>query len=110
LPVRTADPLRHTHPRQSAAHRGRAATAHDYFVRMGIPVAGSRVYIDPVALDAVTAEQLRLPEGQAVVRLRRPTRPTAGPPGPGAIRPASSAASRRSGPSSPAWRHSGDAH
>ncbi|GHF13125.1 GntR family transcriptional regulator [Streptomyces spiralis] len=48
-------------------------TVHDYFARMGIPAAKSRIYIDPIALDAATAAQLRVPEGQAVIRLRRLT-------------------------------------
>ncbi len=48
-------------------------TTHDYFARMGIPAAKSRIYIDPIALDAVTAARLRVPEGHAVLRLRRLT-------------------------------------
>ncbi|WP_434449214.1 GntR family transcriptional regulator [Lentzea sp. E54] len=48
-------------------------TAHDYFARIGIPAAKSRIYIDPIALDAATAARLRVPEGQAVIRLRRLT-------------------------------------
>ncbi|WP_020495596.1 GntR family transcriptional regulator [Sciscionella marina] len=48
-------------------------TVHDYFARTGIPAAKSRVYLDPVALDAENAARLRLPAGQAVLRLRRLT-------------------------------------
>jgi DNA-binding GntR family transcriptional regulator len=48
-------------------------TTHDYFARLGVPAAKSRVYIDPIALDAQTATRLGVPEGQAVIRLRRLT-------------------------------------
>ncbi|MEU3936525.1 GntR family transcriptional regulator [Streptomyces sp. NPDC029044] len=48
-------------------------TTHDYFARIGVQAVKSRIYIDPMALDAVTAAQLRVPEGQAVIRLRRLT-------------------------------------
>ncbi|NLU73180.1 GntR family transcriptional regulator [Streptomyces sp. HNM0575] len=48
-------------------------TTHDYFAHLGIPAVKSRIYIDPIALDAATAARLRVPEGQAVIRLRRLT-------------------------------------
>ncbi|WP_199830908.1 UTRA domain-containing protein [Streptomyces sp. NBRC 110028] len=48
-------------------------TTYDYFARIGVPAAKSRVYVDPIALDAVTAARLSVPEGQAVIRLRRLT-------------------------------------
>ncbi|GAA4843027.1 GntR family transcriptional regulator [Saccharopolyspora rosea] len=53
-------------------------TVHDYFARTGIPAAKSRVHIDPVNLDGATAARLRLPEGKAVIRLRRLTWLTGG--------------------------------
>ncbi|MET8898010.1 GntR family transcriptional regulator [Streptomyces albogriseolus] len=48
-------------------------TMHDYFARVGIPAVKARIYIDPIAVDAATATHLRIPEGQAVIRLRRLT-------------------------------------
>ncbi|WP_323135969.1 MULTISPECIES: UTRA domain-containing protein [unclassified Streptomyces] len=45
----------------------------DYFARTGVPAAKSRIYIDLIALDAATAVRLGVPEGQAVIRLRRLT-------------------------------------
>ncbi|WP_344129543.1 GntR family transcriptional regulator [Saccharopolyspora halophila] len=48
-------------------------TVHDYFARNDVPAAKSRVYIDPVTLDADTARRLDLAEGRAVIRLRRLT-------------------------------------
>ena len=48
-------------------------TVHDYFARMGVPAVKSRVYVDPIALDAATAARLRVPEGQAAIQLRRLT-------------------------------------
>lgn len=48
-------------------------TVHDYFARNGVPAAKSRIYIDPTRLDEATAGQLRMPPGQAVIRLRRLT-------------------------------------
>ncbi|MFC7343572.1 GntR family transcriptional regulator [Saccharopolyspora griseoalba] len=48
-------------------------TVHDYFARTGVPAAKSRVYIDPVRLDAATAARLDLTPDQAVIRLRRLT-------------------------------------
>lgn len=48
-------------------------TMHDYFARAGIPAAKARIYIDPITLDAATAARLGVPDGQAVIRLRRLT-------------------------------------
>ncbi|MFF8846483.1 GntR family transcriptional regulator [Streptomyces sp. NPDC015127] len=48
-------------------------TTHDYFARVGIPAAKARIYIDPITLDAATADRLGVSEGQAVIRLRRLT-------------------------------------
>ncbi|MFI0470625.1 MULTISPECIES: GntR family transcriptional regulator [Saccharopolyspora] len=48
-------------------------TVHDYFTRIGVPAAKSRVYIDPINLDEATADRLQLPAGKAVIRLRRLT-------------------------------------
>lgn len=53
-------------------------TVHDYFARNRIPVAKSRVYVDPIPLDAATAARFGTEPGRAVIRLRRLTWLTGG--------------------------------
>jgi len=48
-------------------------TVYDYFSRHDVPIAKSRVYIEPTILSQQTATQLMTCRGQAAIRLRRLT-------------------------------------